>query len=74
MKRSKDKQKSELSQIDFSNLSLMELLRHGSGALLKEAIVAEITEHLGRDFYQHLSDEQKFKGDRKYIIIPPRQN
>ena len=64
MKRSKDKQKSELSQIDFSNLSLMELLRHRSSALLKEAIAAEITEHLGRGFYQHLSVEQKNGGER----------
>ena len=64
MKQSKDKQKSEPRQIDFSNLSLMELLRFGSGALLKEAIASEITDHLGRSFYEHISGEPKNNGQR----------
>ncbi len=64
MKQSNNKQKVELSQIDFSNLSLMELLRFGSGALLKEAIAAEITEYLGRGFYQHTSGDEKNGGER----------
>lgn len=63
MIRDKSSDKVELSQIDFSNLSIMELLRFGSGALLKEAIASEITEYLGRGYYEHL-DGKEFKGER----------
>ena len=42
-------------------MSLLAILRQGSGMLLKEAIEAEITEHLGRLRYQH---SEEFRGHR----------
>lgn len=42
-------------------MSLLAILRQGSGLLLKEAIEAEITEHLGRLRYQHGTE---FRGHR----------
>lgn len=42
-------------------MSLLAILRQGSGMLLKEAIEAEITEHLGRLRYQHSAE---FRGHR----------
>jgi hypothetical protein len=42
-------------------MSLLAILRQGSGMLLKEAIEAEITEHLGRLRYQHGAE---FRGHR----------
>jgi transposase-like protein len=43
------------------SMSLLAILRQGSGLLLKEAIEAEITEHLGRLRYQHGTE---FRGHR----------
>jgi len=45
----------------FAGMSLLAILRQGSGLLLKEAIEAEITEHLGRMRYQH---GEEFRGHR----------
>ena len=42
-------------------MSLLAILRQGSGLLLKEAIEAEITEHLGRLRYAH---SEEFRGHR----------
>lgn len=42
-------------------MSLLAILRQGSGLLLKEAIEAEITEHLGRLRYAH---GEEFRGHR----------
>jgi putative transposase len=42
-------------------MSLLAILRQGSGTLLKEAIEAEISEHLGRLRYQH---SEEFRGHR----------
>lgn len=64
MKQSNNNKSKEPSQIDFAQMSLMDILRFGSGALLKEAIAHEITEYLGRGFYQHIEEGQEFKGDR----------
>jgi len=41
--------------------SLMELLRHGATSLLKTAIEAEITEHLGRARYAHSEAEGGYR-------------
>jgi transposase-like protein len=46
---------------NFLGMSLLAILRQGSGLLLKEAIDAEITEHLGRLRYQH---GEEFRGHR----------
>jgi len=46
---------------NFQGMSLLAILRQGSGLLLKEAIEAEITEHLGRLRYQHGAE---FRGHR----------
>src|SRR6218665_4133828 len=43
------------------SMSLLAILRQGSGLLLKEAMEAEITEHLGRLRYQH---DEEFRGHR----------
>ena len=47
--------------------SLMGLLQFGSQMLLSEAIKAEISEHLGRSYYQHSSPNEKNKGYRHGI-------
>ena len=65
MKQNKHKSNYGLSQIDFSDMSLMQLLQFGSGALLKDAIAQEITEFLGRDYYQHSKTGNNLKkGER----------
>lgn len=51
----------DLSQVDLTSVSLMSLLQFGSGMLLKHAIASEITEYLGRSYYQHGAE---FKGHR----------
>ncbi len=43
---------SQVGQLDLPATSLMSLLQFGSGLLLKEAIAAEISEHLGRKRYE----------------------
>jgi len=47
-----------------AELSVMDLLQFGSSELLKEAVAREITAHLGREHYRHLTPEQEFKGQR----------
>ncbi len=47
--------------VDISTMSLMSLLQLGGGLLLKHAIAGEISEHLGRSYYQH---GEAFKGYR----------
>ena len=51
-------------QADIESMSVMGLLRFGSGALLKHAITNEITEHLGRKRYHRLEENQEFRGYR----------
>lgn len=51
----------ELPGSEFLEMSVLAVLRHGSGLLLKEAIEAEITQHLGRLRYQH---SEEFRGHR----------
>ena len=46
---------------NFQGMSLLAILRQGSGLLLKEALEAEITEHLGRLRYEHGAE---FRGHR----------
>lgn len=48
----------------FKELNLMDLLSHGSSLLLREAIAAEITEHLGRGYYCHRLGEDSPQGQR----------
>ncbi len=45
-------------------MSLMSLLQFGSQTLLSEAIRAEITQSLGRGFYQHSESKKDLKGYR----------
>jgi len=53
------------TQFEFPQTGgLMSLLQFGSQALLSEAIKAEITEYLGRSFYQHNLTNEKVKGYR----------
>ena len=52
------------TQLDLPQMSLMSLLQHGSQTLLVEAIKAEITEALGRGFYQHHESKSDSKGYR----------
>jgi hypothetical protein len=42
-----------------ADLSVMDLLQFGSSELLKEAIAREITAHLGREHYRHLTPDQE---------------
>lgn len=61
----KENQKSDRNTSEDSpnllGMSLLAILRQGSGLLLKEAIEAEITEHLGRLRYAH---GEEFRGHR----------
>ena len=52
------------TQIELPQMSLMGLLQFGSQTLLVEAIKAEITEALGRGFYQHSESKDDLKGYR----------
>jgi putative transposase len=53
------------AQFEFPQTGgLMSLLQFGSQTLLSEAIKAEITEYLGRSFYQHSMGNEKIKGYR----------
>lgn len=49
---------SQVNQLNLQAMSVMSLLQFGSGTLLKEAIAAEITEHLGRKPYQRGSSNE----------------
>ena len=42
----------ELNQLDLPGMDLMSLLQFGSGLLLKNAIMGEINEYLGRPKYE----------------------
>jgi transposase-like protein len=53
-----------VSQMEIPGMSLMSILRFGGATLLKEAVKAEVTEHLQRGFYRHLKDGEDFKGHR----------
>lgn len=48
----------------LGNASLMEIIRHGAISLLKTAIEAEITEHLGRARYVHSESDDGATGYR----------
>lgn len=52
------------SQLELPQMSLMSLLQFGSDLLLKEAISAEITAYLGKQYYQHRDEGEPFKGHR----------
>lgn len=49
---------------ELLELSTMGLLQFGSELLLKKAVEAEITRHLGRGFYEHLKGDQESTGYR----------
>lgn len=51
-------------QTELPQMSLMSLLQFGSQTLLSEAIRAEITQSLGRGFYQHSESKKDLKGYR----------
>lgn len=55
------------TQFDLPQMSLMGLLQFGSQTLLVEAIKAEISEALGRGFYQHSELKTDSKGYRHGI-------
>lgn len=58
----KEKQKTlENASAEFAGLTLLAILRQGSGILLEEAVKAEITEYLGRLRYEHGAE---FRGHR----------
>ena len=50
--------------IELPNMTLLSLLKFGGQTLLAEAIKAEISDHLGRAFYQHRESKSKLKGYR----------
>jgi putative transposase len=52
------------TQLELPQMSLMSLLQFGSQTLLIEAIRAEITEVLGRKFYQHCESKENLNGYR----------
>lgn len=43
---------------------ILDVLKFGSQAILKQAIEGEITQYLGRESYERLRAEQSFRGDR----------
>lgn len=49
---------------EVREMNLMGLLRFGGELLLKGAVAAEITEHLGRGFYEHRGEEAPARGYR----------
>ena len=62
------------NQFELPQMSLMSLLQFGSQTLLEEAIKAEITEVLGRSFYEHGNNVQSNgyrHGARKTTIDTP---
>lgn len=50
--------------IELPNMTLLSLLKFGGQTLLAEAIKAEISDHLGRGFYQHSESKIESKGYR----------
>ena len=44
--------------------NILDILKFGSQAILKQAVEEEITEYLGRESYERLKAEQAFRGDR----------
>lgn len=50
--------------IDLQQMTIISLLKFGGQTLLAEAIKAEISDYLGRDYYQHAGSEIDFKGYR----------
>ncbi len=63
-KRKQEVARAQLSQLDLPGMTVMSLLQFGSDALIKEAIAREIDAYLGRSWYQHRADGEKFKGYR----------
>ncbi len=62
----------DLSQLELQGMSLMSLLQHGSGLLLKQAITAEINEHLGRSRYQRGGEAPGYRnGTQKTRLDTP---
>jgi len=62
----------DLSQLELQGMSLMSLLQQGSGMLLKQAITAEINEHLGRAKYQRGGEAPGYRnGTQKTRIDTP---
>ena len=54
----------DLLPVNLQEMSLMGLMQYGSQALLKQAMLEEITAYLGRGYYQHLKEGQAFRGER----------
>lgn len=52
------------SGIELPNLTILSLLKFGGQTLLAEAIKAEISDYLGREFYQHSESKNELKGYR----------
>lgn len=50
--------------IELSNMTILSLLKFGGQTLLAEAIKAEISDYLGRGFYQHSESKAGLKGYR----------
>lgn len=50
--------------IELPNMTILSLLKFGGQTLLAEAIKAEISDYLGRGFYQHSESKSDFKGYR----------
>jgi len=63
---------SQMGQLKLPGMSLMGLLQFGSDLLIKEAIAAEITDHLGRRRYQRGGEVQGIRnGYQKTRIDTP---
>ena len=56
--------KTTLNNPSTQAMSVMELLRFGSGELLKDAIAMEINEYLGRSHYQRAKSDEEHRGYR----------
>lgn len=50
--------------LELPNMTILSLLKFGGQTLLAEAIKAEISDYLGRGFYQHCESKSDFKGYR----------
>lgn len=51
-------------EMDLSKMSLMAVLQWGSQEVLKQAVIAEATNYLGRARYEHHGKGEPFKGER----------
>lgn len=61
MRENQNTKRNASEESNLLGMSLLAILRQGSGLLLKEAIEAEIDDHLGRLRYQH---SEEFRGHR----------